>query len=126
MSNEVNNRLSELNVEDFIWIIYILIIFMSFYSNSIERKFFLTNDKLYKEKYRKVMVIIFSILIVIYIYFLKESFDSLKNLSINDSQEKKELVFLSFLASLFIAISGFIFLYISIVDENLEVELAFN
>lgn len=33
---------------------------------------------------------------------------------------------MSFLDSLFIAISGFIFLYISIMDEDFDVELAFN
>ena len=41
-------------------------------------------------------------------------------------QKKKELITLSFIASLLIAISGFIFLYIAINDEDINVELAFN
>ena len=72
------------------------------------------------------MIIIFSVLLVVYLYFLKDSFDSLKSLSNSDSDKKKKLVILSFLASLFIAISGFIFLYIAYKDDDLNVEIAFN
>ena len=126
MNKEVITRLKELNIEDFIWLIYLGIIFFSYYSNHLERLYFLSNKKEYKEKYRKIMIIIFSVLLVVYLYFLKDSFDSLKNLSNSDSDKKKKLVMLSFLASLFIAISGFIFLYIAYKDDDLNVEIAFN
>ena len=126
MDKDLKNRIAELNIEDFIWIIYLLIIILSFYSNHLERNFFLTNNILAKDKYQKIIIIIFSILIVVYIYFLQDSFKSLLNLKPSDSPKKKKLVYLSFLASLLIAISGFIFLYISITDNNLDVELAFN
>lgn len=127
MSNEeLNKKLKELKIEDFIWIIYIGIIFLSWYSNSLERKYFLYNNLTSKRKYRNIMILIFSILIVVYLYFLKSSIDDLKNLKKSDSQNKKKLFFLSFLASLMIALSGFIFLYIALKDEDLNVELAFN
>lgn len=123
---EINEKLKILNTEDYIWLIYIGIIFMSWYSNSLERKYFTENDIESKTKYQKIMVLIFTILIVIYLYFLKESINDIKNLKHWDTPKKKNLVYLSFLGSLLIAISGFIFLYISIVDENLDIELAFN
>lgn len=123
---EINEKLKILNTEDYIWLIYIGIIFMSWYSNSLERKYFTENDIKSKTKYQKIMVLIFTILIVIYLYFLKESINDIKNLKTWDTPKKKNLVYLSFLGSLLIAISGFIFLYISIVDENLDIELAFN
>lgn len=122
---EINEKLKILNTEDYIWLIYIGIIFMSWYSNSLERKYFTKNDIESKTKYQKIMVLIFTILIVIYLYFLKESINDIKNLKPWDTPKKKNLVYLSFLGSLLIAISGFIFLYISIVDENLDIELAF-
>lgn len=123
---EINEKLKILNTEDYIWLIYIGIIFMSWYSNSLERKYFTENDIESKTKYQKIMVLIFTILIVIYLYFLKESINDIKNLKPWDTPKKKNLVYLSFLGSLLIAISGFIFIYISIVDENLDIELAFN
>ena len=125
-SKEINIKLAEINVEDFIWMIYLLIIIMSYYSNHLERNYYLTNNIISKDKYRKVLITIFSILIVVYVYFLKNSVDDLNNLRPDDSEKKKRLVTLSFLASLFISISGFIYLYIAVVDDDLNVELAFN
>ena len=107
---EINEKLKILNTEDYIWLIYIGIIFMSWYSNSLERKYFTENDIESKTKYQKIMVLIFTILIVIYLYFLKESINDIKNLKTWDTPKKKNLVYLSFLGSLLIAISGFIFL----------------
>ena len=123
---ELNNKLKQLRIEDFIWIIYIGIIFLSWYSNGLERKFFIYNDEISKTKYRNIMILIFSILTVVYLYFLKDSYKDLINLKETDTEEKKKLIFLSFVSSLLIAISGIIFLYISIKDEDLNVELAFN
>ena len=124
--NELNDKLKELNIEDFIWVIYIGIILLSWYSNSLERKYYINNDNISKEEYRKIIIFIFSILIIVYLYFLKGSYDDVINIKITDSNKKKELLYLSFIASLLIAISGIIFLYIAINDEDLNVELAFN
>lgn len=127
MSNEnLQERLRELKTEDLIWIIYIGIIILSWFSNSLERDYFINNDLSSRDKYRNVLIIIFSILVVIYTYFLKESIIDIINLKPTDSDRKKTFVYLSFIGSLLIAISGVIFLFIAINDENLDVELAFN
>ncbi len=122
----MNSKLKELEIEEFIWIVYIGIIILSFYSNNLEKKYFLYNDQISKEKYRKIMILIFSILIVVYFYFFKDSYDSLKNLNCYDSFKKKKLNKLSFIASTFILISGIIYLYIAYQDTDIDVELAFN
>ena len=125
-SSDINSKLKEIDNEDIIWVIYLGIIFLSFYSNSLERKYYTKNDKIAKEKYQKIMILIFAILFIVYLYFLKSSIKSIKNIKPTDSKKKKELIYLSFFASLLIAISGFLFLYIAVVDDNLDVELAFN
>ena len=124
--NVINNKLKEIKIEEFIWIVYIGIIILSFYSNNLEKKYFLFNDLISKEKYRKIMILIFSILIIVYFYFFKDSYNSLKSLKFSDSLKKKNLNQLSFIASTLILISGIIFLYIALNDEDLDVELAFN
>lgn len=125
-NEELNRRLKQLKAEDFIWIIYIGIIIFSLYSNTLERKYFLYNDHESKEKYRKIMISIFVILVIVYTYFLKDSFDDVKSLKPYDTKEKKRLTKLSFVGSFLILISGIIFLYIAIEDEDIDVELAFN
>ena len=126
MNRELEERLNELKIEDFIWVIYIGIIILSWYANSLERKYYTENDNKAKKDYRNIMIGIFIVLLIAYFYFLYSSYQSLKELKETDSNKKKSLVFLSFLASLFIVISGFIFLYIAFQDEDLTVELAFN
>lgn len=126
MNSEIEERLNELNTEEFIWIVYIGIIILSFYSNSLERDYFINNNLDSKDKYRNILIIIFLILIIVYTYFLKESIDDIRSLKPSDSEKRKTFVYLSFIGSLLIAISGAIYLYIAINDENLDVELAFN
>ena len=122
----VEDRLKQIKIEDFIWIIYLGIIFLSFYSNSLEKKYYLFNDTISKEKYRKIIIFIFSILIIVYYYFLNSSINDILNLDACATEKEKFLKYASFIGSLFIFISGIIFLYIAFVDDDLSVELAFN
>lgn len=124
--DEINSKLKQLKIEDFIWVIYIGIIILSWYANSLEKKYFIFNDLCCKDKYRRVMIFIFTVLIFVYFYFLNDSYKDFRNLSNKDSCKKQNLVFLSFVASFLIFISGLIFLYIAYKDEKLDVELAFN
>ena len=124
--SEIEDRLRDIKIEDFIWVIYLIIIGLSYYSNSLEKRYFLYNDIDSKEKYRKIIIVIFSILLIVYLYFLKDSYNDIVNIKESDSDKKKELIYLSFMGSLFILISGVIFLYIAYNDEDIDVELAFN
>ena len=119
MKDDVIKRLKELKTEDCIWILYIGIIILSLYSNTLERKYFLYNDKVSKEKYRKITIGIFTILVFVYAYFLNDSMTGLNDKS-------SDLTKLSFVGSLLIFISGIIFLYIAIMDKDINVEVAFN
>lgn len=124
--NELENKLKEINIENNIWIIYIGIIILSWYSNSLEKDYFINNNQYSKEKYRKIIILIFSILVIIYIYFFKGSIDDIYELKSTDNSNKIKLTELSAIGSLLIVISGIIFLYIAYTDQDLNVEIAFN
>lgn len=126
MSKELENKIRSINNEDLIWIVYLGIIIFSFYSNELEKKYFIYNDLNCKKKYKDTLIIIFSILLVVYTYFLKSSINDIKCLKSTDSIKKKYLVYLSFCASLLITISGFILLFIAFYDDSIDVEIAFN
>ena len=121
-----NTKLKEIKIENFIWIIYLGIILLSFISNGYEKNYILFGNDIDKKKYREIMLTIFSILVIVYAYFLVDAYSGLKDLKESDSIKKKQLVSLSCLASLLIFISGIIFLYIAYKDEDLDVEIAFN
>lgn len=123
---EMLDRLEDIKIENFVWVIYIGIIILSWYANSKEVNYLLYNDEESRQEYQNLLILIFSILFIIYFYFAKDSYETYLNLSIYDSKKKKQLTFASFIGSLLILISGVIFLYIAIVDENIDTEIAFN
>lgn len=124
--NEKEERLKDIKIENFVWVIYIGIIILSWYANSKEKKYILYNDEKSKRQYQNLMILIFSILLIVYFYFAKDSYDDLKKINIYDTDKKKRLLYASFIGSLLILISGIIFLIIAIEDDNIDTEIAFN
>ena len=125
-NNELNDKLKEIDTENFIWIIYIGIIILSWYANSLEKKYYIFNDNTAKDKYREINIFVFSILFLIYLYFTITNYDDIKKLNKNDSDKKKFLTYYSFIGTVLVLLSGFIFLSIAITDKNLDTEIAFN
>lgn len=126
MSEEIEKRLKQLKTEDFIWIIYFVIIATCLYSNVFERHYLIFKDEASKKKYQTLLIIIFSVALIIYAYYLVDSYKDLKELNAMDTNKKRSLTNLSFVGSLLVFISGIIFLYIACKDDNIDVELAFN
>lgn len=123
---EKEKRLKQIEIENYIWIIYFFIIGLCLYGNYFEKKFFLYNDIVAKEKYRNISILIFIIAVVIYFYFFLDNYNDIKDISIYDSLKKRNLSLLNFIGSSLVLISGIIYLYIAISDTELETEIAFN
>ena len=120
----MEDRIKKIDIEDNIWIIYLGIIFICFLANYYEKDYFLNKNDYSKEKYRKLNIIVFIILICVYSYF--ES-DAIKSFFNTDKTVKQyEYDTLSLIATTLVLISGFIFLYILIDDKNIDAEVAFN
>ena len=120
------DKLNDIHTENIVWVIYIGIIVLSYYANSKEVKYLLFDDQNSKRDYRNLMILIFCILIIIYFHFTKDSYDDYIDLKDSPNDRISNLHFASFIASTLVLISGVIFLYIVIVDENVDVEVAFN
>ncbi len=114
-------KLKEIQIEDIIWCIYIILILLSIYSNHFEKRYYLYNDIKSKEDYRKLNIFIFSVAVIIYLYFFNDSYKSLIN---SKTPKSKDLNTLNFTASTLILVGGLIFLYIAITDEDLSTEIA--
>ena len=126
MNEEIINKLKLLKTEDIIWGIYILLIILSLYSNTIERDYLINKNNKSKENYRKINIAIFTILLLIYIYLTLENYNDLKKLKKTDSYTKIKFTNISFIGTFLVLISGILFLYIAINDTELETEIAFN
>lgn len=124
--NEDLSRLKDIKVENYIWIIYIGIIVLSWYANSKEKDFIINKNENSKKEYQALMILIFTILLFIYYYFTIDSYDDVRELTSLDSKKKIILRYASFVGSFLILISGIIFLIIAILDDNIDTEIAFN
>lgn len=124
--NDKLDKLEDIKEENIIWIIYILIIILSYYANSKEKNYILYNDNNSKYQYQYLMILIFSILVIIYYHFTNSSYKDILKLNNKDSNKKIILTNASFIASFLVLISGIIFLAIAVLDENIDVEIAFN
>lgn len=124
--NDIEERLKKIKTENIIWIIYIGIIILSWYGNSKEKDYILNNNQKSKKEYQNIIIFIFIILTIIYFYFTNDSYNDLKKITSYDSEKKQILTYLSFIGSLLVLISGIIFLFIAITDENIDTEIAFN
>ncbi len=118
-----NEILKKIDIENFIWCIYIALILLSIYSNSFEKEYYLYNNQKAKKEYRKLNIFIFSIAVIVYFYFFQDSLNSIKNQKDNNPQ-KKEFNELNFIASTLILIGGLILIYIAIFDKELDTEIA--
>ena len=111
---------------NFVWIIYLFIIGISFVANSFEKDYYVTGNVDSKNKYRIINIFVFATALLIYLYFFYDNYKNIKNLNCNSSKEKIFFNNLNFIASILIAIAGCIFLYIAVYDKNLDTEIAFN
>ena len=119
-------KLNKIKIEKYVWVIYIVIIILSWYANYKEKNYLLYNDQKSKREYQNLLIFIFGVLLVVYLYFTIDGYEDIKNLNIYDSLKKRKLTYASFIGSVLILISGFIFLTIAILDEDIETEIAFN
>lgn len=125
MNNKLK-RLEDIKIENIVWIIYIGIIILSWYANSKEKKYLLYNDLLSKKEYQNLLILIFTILVIVYFYFAKSGYEDILNLTSYDSPKKQMLTKFAFIGSFLILVSGIIYLILAILDDEIEIELAFN
>lgn len=124
--NDKLKRLEDIKIENIVWIIYIGIIILSWYANSKEKKYLLYNDLVSKKEYQNLLILIFTILVIIYFYFVKSGYEDILNLTSYDSPKKQMLTKFAFIGSFLILVSGIIYLVLAILDDEIEIELAFN
>ena len=120
----IKERIKQIDVENIIFWVYLVIILLSFYANKLEKNYWITKNENSKIGYRNIQIVIFSIALLVYIYYANSSYQSLKEKPL--SPHTQYLNKLAFTASSLVLISGVILLYIAYYDKDLNVELAFN
>jgi len=123
MSDELFERLKEIEVENIIFLIFILIIGASYIANNFEKNFFIFGDEEDKKIYYYLQIIIFFFVIIINIYYVYINYNEVIKLRLENYSNRKIYAELGFIASLFALVASFIIFYIAVSDTEIDAEI---
>ncbi len=126
MIDELEERIGAIRQENFVWIIYLVIIGISYYANRLEIDYFKTNNEESAKWYRYLEILVFSIVTIIYLYFTIKDYMEVMSLSDDDSYNKKKYAYLSLISDVAVLFAAGILLYIAIEDRDIEAEIFFD
>lgn len=114
MNNNFYQKYKDLKIEDFIWLIYFLILFGNLYSNKLEEDNLLNKNKIDSKAISLINLTILIIVFFIYLYFFYRSYRDYKNSFYSENERKKQLNALVLVASILFLIAGFISIYVEL------------
>lgn len=125
MDTEKRQTLKRIDIESFIWIIYIFLVCFNLYSNYLEKLYLKTNQPFYKKKFKSINKVVLAVILLIYVYFVYVAYQDETSLTRYKTNNKKKKFYtdLIFIASILFLIGGAISLYVAsksdIIDEEL-------
>ena len=110
-------QIKNIDIENIIWVIYIIIILLALLSNYYEKNSIVNNNYQDGIDSKNINIFIFIVLVIIYLYFLNNSYNKYRN-------NPSDINYTNLMANIFNVIGGFIFLYVAInanVDSNIDI-----
>ena len=115
MYDSKNEKLESLQIDDFIWYIYIFIVIAALYSNKLEKEFTVTGNRRQLAEFHSINLVVLTIAFFIYVYFVIDNFKKY-------SKQKSYNALINVIASILFLVAGGMFLYIELIttDDDLN------
>lgn len=123
MNEYLENKLREIKIEDFVLVIYLIIIIISFYANYLERDSLVNNNQGSKDKYKDLETLVFVIAVLVSVYFVINNYNRVVNYEADINNEPYDALLLLFIVAILALVSSFILLYVSVKYRDEELEL---
>lgn len=107
-------KLSRLNREDFIWIIYLFIALFALLSDKYERDYLLHNNLVSHKKFKTINITILIVAFFIYLYFVLINYEDIKSLRCNITKKEVITHHASLVAALLFLVGGLISIWVEI------------
>ena len=117
----MNEKLKEINLENYIISIYYILLTIYLYANTIEVNYIKYGNQTDKDKYRLLLYIVFGTTFIITLYYSIESLKSLKEITDEEVYKLKEL---STIANILVLIASIIIIYIIYKDKDINLEVS--
>ena len=122
MNRTIAEKLKETAIEDIIWLVYPFIIGANLYSNYLERDYIKNHNLRSRDLFRQINKYVLIIAFFIYLYFVYQSYGSVRNLKENASDKKVFLTNLTLITAVLFLIAGGINIFIqnnSVFDDEI-------
>ncbi len=122
MNRTIAEKLKETAIEDIIWLVYLFIIGANLYSNYLERDYIKNHNLRSRDLFRQINKYVLIIAFFIYLYFVYQSYGSVRNLKANASDKKVFLTNLTLITAVLFLIAGGINIFIqnnSVFDDEI-------
>ena len=116
----MNEKLKEINLENYIIYIYYILLTIYLYANTIEVNYIKYGNQTDKDTYRLLLYIVFGTTFIITLYYSIESLKSLKEITDEEVYKLKQL---SALANILVLIASIIIIYIIYKDKDINLEV---
>ncbi len=113
-----SETLKEVQVEDYIWIIYIFLSIFAIISNHYEKEYIKKHDKNAEKNFRTINTTIFLIIFFIYLYFVYINYKHIKRLDPKSSGKDILISNIGFIAAVLFLVGGLMNLFISIFGSD--------
>ena len=117
----MNDKLKEIEIENYIIYIYFIVLGIYLYANNIETNYLKYGNIKDKEKYRLLLYIVFGTTFIITLFYSIESLKDLKNTNDYEVSKLKEL---STIANLLVLVASIIIIYIIYKDKDINLEIS--
>ena len=117
----MEDKLKEIETENYIIYVYFIILIIYLYANNIEIEYIKTGNVKDKEKYRLLLYIVFGTTFIITLYYSIESLKELKNTNNYEIYKLKEL---STIANILVLVASIIIIYTIYKDKDINLEIS--
>ena len=117
----MNDKLEEIKIENFIIIIYYILLTIYLIANTIETNYIKYGNDKDREKYRLLLYIVFGTTFIISLFYCIEGIKELQKQTDNEVYKLKKL---STIANILVLIASIIILYIIYKDKDINLEIS--
>lgn len=117
---DIDSKLKQIKKENIVLFIYIILIILYYYGNTIEVNYLKYRNEIDKERYRTILYIVF---VVVFLISLVYSIFGLNELKENVGSRTYKLEELSVVVNLLALVAIGIYIYIIYKDKDLDLEV---
>lgn len=118
MKNNKQEKIKELKIDEWIWIIFIILSILNITGDEIEKDYYQTHNPNNKTKSKKIFQLTVLISLIIYIYLANKNYQKYK--TTKQQNQDAHLQGIRLFASILIVIASAIVLYVQIKDTTPE------